>query len=88
MFSMNSKNFLDSWLVSGDSLENQEFWKTLARPMSSIVFSQEFMENLGLANVFHEFKEFPRFLAGLMISLENQEFMENIGQANVFHEFP
>ena len=61
-------------------------WKALARPMSSIVFSQEFMENLGLATVFHEFKV-PRFLAGLMISLENQEFMENIGQANVFHEF-
>ena len=38
MFSMNSKNFLDSWLVSGDSLENHEF-----------------MENIGLANVFHEF---------------------------------
>ena len=38
-------------------------WKTLARPMFSIVFSQEFMENIGQANVFHEFIEFHRFLA-------------------------
>ena len=40
MFSMNSnsKNFLDSWLVSGDSLENHQI-----------------MENVGQANVYHEF---------------------------------
>ena len=39
-------------------------WKTLARPMFSIVFSQEFTENIGQANVFHEFLDFPRFWAG------------------------
>ena len=39
-------------------------WKTLARPMFSMVFSQEFMENIGQANVFHEFLDFPRFWAG------------------------
>ena len=38
MFSMNSLNFIDSWLVPGDSLENHEF-----------------MENIGQANVFHDF---------------------------------
>ena len=38
MFFMNSLNFIDSWLVPGDSLENHKF-----------------MENIGLANVFHEF---------------------------------
>ena len=47
MFSMNSVNFIDSWLVPGDSLENHKF-----------------MENIGQANVFHEFIEFHRFLAG------------------------
>ena len=43
--------------------KNTNSWKTLARPMFSIVFSQEFMENIGQANVFHEFAVFPRFLA-------------------------
>ena len=38
MFSMNSLNFIDSWLVPGDSLETHEF-----------------MENIGQANVFHDF---------------------------------
>ena len=38
MFSMNSLNFIDSWLIPGDSLKNHKF-----------------MENIGLANVFHEF---------------------------------
>ena len=38
MLSMNSLNFNDSWLVPGDSLENNEF-----------------MENIGQANAFHEF---------------------------------
>ena len=46
MFSMNSLNFIDSWLVPGDSLENHRF-----------------MENIGQANVFHEFLDFARFLA-------------------------
>ena len=53
---MNSLNFIDSWLVPGDSLENHEF-----------------MENIGQANVFHDFL------------MENHG--KNIGQANVFHAF-
>ena len=53
------------------------------------------MENFGKANVFHEFIEFPRFLAGLTKFAAKpsihgkhwpEEFMENIGKANVFHE--
>ena len=63
-------------------------WKTLARPMFSMNFgffldswlvpgdsleNHKFMENIGQANVFHEF---PR-----------KKTMENIGQAKVFHEF-
>ena len=63
MFSMNFWFFLDSWLIPGDSLKTTNSWKTLARPMFSIVFSQEFMENIGQANVFHEFLDFPRFWA-------------------------
>ena len=63
-------------------------WKTLAWPMFSMNFHEKTMENIGQANVFHEFIEFHRFLAGPGDSLENHEFMENIGQANVFHEFP
>ena len=39
-------------------------WKTLARPMFSIVFSWKFMENIGLANVFHEFAVFSENLLG------------------------
>ena len=39
-------------------------WKTLARPMFSMNFHEKTMENIGLANVFHEFIEFHRFLAG------------------------
>ena len=39
-------------------------WKTLARPMFSMNFHEKTMENIGQANVFHEFIEFHRFLAG------------------------
>ena len=47
------------------------------------------MENIGLANVFHEFVVFQKiFWLVLGDSLKNRKFMENIGQANVFHEFP
>ena len=70
MFSMNSLNFIDSWLVPGDSLENHEF-----------------MENIGQANVFHQFLLFPGFLADPRRFSGKLKFMENIGQANVFHDF-
>ena len=46
------------------------------------------MENIGQANVFHEFLDFLDFGLVSGDSLENHQFMENIGQANVFHEFP
>ena len=39
-------------------------WKTLAWPMFSMNFHEKTMENIGQANVFHEFIEFHRFLAG------------------------
>ena len=39
-------------------------WKTLARPIFSIVFSQEFMETIGQANIFHKFLDFPKFRIG------------------------
>ena len=68
MFSMNSKNFPDSWLVSGDSLENHEFMENIgpANVFHEFPFKKKkTMANISQANVFHEFKEFPRFLAGL-----------------------
>ena len=52
------------------------------------------MENIGLANVFHEFWDFWKTInswktlarprASIVFS---QEFMEYIGQANIFNEF-
>ena len=91
-------------------------WKTLAWPMFSmnLWFSSEFpgtsresmkfnefMENIGLANVFHEFVVFQRIswdcqesmnswktLAWPMFSMNfHEKIMENIGLANVCHEF-
>ena len=48
----------------------------------------EFMENIGLANVSHEFAVFQRISWDQPEDfLENHKFMENIGQANVFHCF-
>ena len=39
-------------------------WKTLARPMFSMNFHEKTMENIGQADVFHKFIEFPRIWAG------------------------
>ena len=62
-------------------------WKTLARPMFCMNFHEKAMENIGQANIFHEFINFPRLLAGFRKFFGNHQFMENIGQANVFHCF-
>ena len=40
--------------------KSKNSWKTLAWPMFSNVFSWKFMENIGQANVFHEFVAFQR----------------------------
>ena len=92
MFSMNSLNFIDSWLVPGDSLKNHKFMENIGLA--------KFMENIGQANVFHEFLFFldswliRRFSGKPQIHGKHWPgqsfhcfFHENIGQANVFHEF-
>ena len=56
--------------------------------MFSMNSCEKTMENIGLANVFHEFAVFQRISWDQPgDSLENQKFMENIGLANVFREF-
>ena len=55
MFSMNSLNFMDSWLVPGDSLENHELMENIGQANVFHDFQLKFMENIGQANVFHEF---------------------------------
>ena len=42
------------------------------------------MENIGQANVFHDFLDFPGCLAGLRRFFANPEY---IGQANIFNDF-
>ena len=64
MFSMNLLNFIDSWLVPGDSLKNHKFMENIGQANVFHCFFIGIMENIGQANVFHEFIEFHRFLAG------------------------
>ena len=87
MFSMNSLNFTDSWLVPGDSLENHEFMENIGQANVYHCFFMEIHGNIGQANVFHEFWGFLDLVLIPGNSLEIHEFMENIGLANVFHEF-
>ena len=80
----------------------KKHWKTLAWPMSSmnLWFSKDspetsqgsiqfnkFMENIGLANVFHEFVVSKDSSETSEESTQFNKFMENIGLANVFHGF-
>ena len=74
--SMNSLNFIDSWLVP-------------AGPRRFSGKPQIHGKHWPMANVFHEFLVFQR-ISWLVpgYSLKSRKFMENIGQANVFHEIP
>ena len=74
--------------IHGNLGKSKNSWKTLAWPMFSIAFSQEFMENIGAWPMFS--MNFWIFLDSWLIpgdSLENHKFMENISLANVCHDF-
>ena len=76
-------------MLSMNSLNFNDSWLV---PRDSLE-NNEFMENIGQANVFHEFR--PMFSMNLWFSTESpgispnlEKIMENIRLANVFHEFP
>ena len=88
MFSMNLLNFIDSWLVPGDSLENHKFMENIGQ---ANVFHCFFHRNSWktLARPMFSMNSL-NFIDSWLVpgdSLKNHKFMENIGQANVFHCF-
>ena len=88
MFSMNSLNFIDSWLVPGDSQENHKFMENIGQ---ANVFHCFFHRNSWKTLAWPMFSmNSLNFIDSWLVpgdSLENHKFMENIGQANVFHCF-
>ena len=85
IFSMNSWNFLEYWLVPADSTDDNKFilaWPSYSMNSWNFIDSKlvpgdslenhKFMEYIGQAKIFNCF---------------SQEFMEYIGLANIFHGF-